>query len=294
MLWTGRYPYEAAAAGMLTIVTVILVAYLIGAIPFALLVARAFGIPDIRKVGSGNVGATNVHRTLGWKASAWVFLADTGKGAGAVLLVRHVNQALIPVDVFLALAALAAILGHIYPVYLMFRGGKGVLTALGSLCVLMPVPALICFTVFLLVTIAFRYISLGSICGAIACPVVLAVQQVVFPVRSGQDTDSRPTGFTGASSCPLHDTPQSAAHHYATLFGYVFTYHGGGVTQLLGALAGSDDGDDRFALHCHTLSPFDQETDCRSLAASPSLSRDECQTLNSFYIGATGFEPATS
>ena len=180
MLWTGRYPYEAAAAGMLTIVTVILVAYLIGAIPFALLVARAFGIPDIRKVGSGNVGATNVHRTLGWKASAWVFLADTGKGAGAVLLVRHVNQALIPVDVFLALAALAAILGHIYPVYLMFRGGKGVLTALGSLCVLMPVPALICFTVFLLVTIAFRYISLGSICGAIACPVVLAVQQVVF------------------------------------------------------------------------------------------------------------------
>jgi acyl phosphate:glycerol-3-phosphate acyltransferase len=165
---------------MLTIITVILVAYLIGAIPFALIVARACGIPDIRKVGSGNVGATNVQRMLGWKASLWVFAADVGKGMAAVLLARQAHQTLIAADVLLALAALAAILGHIFPVYLRFHGGKGVLTALGSFCVLMPVPALISFAVFLLVTIAFRYISLGSICGATTCPLVLAVQQYAF------------------------------------------------------------------------------------------------------------------
>jgi glycerol-3-phosphate acyltransferase PlsY len=165
---------------MLTILTVILVAYLIGAIPFALIVARAYGIPDIRKVGSGNVGATNVQRVLGWKASLWVFAADLGKGIAAVLLARQFNQTLVPSDLFLTLAALAAIIGHVFPVYLRFKGGKGVLTTLGSLCVLMPIPALVCLVVFLIVTIAFRYISLGSICGAIACPLTLAVQQFGF------------------------------------------------------------------------------------------------------------------
>ena len=116
---------------MLTALTAILIAYLVGAIPFGLVVARIFGVRDIRQVGSGNIGATNVLRTLGMRAAVWVFLLDIGKGAVPVLLAGSVSQSAIRPDLFLVLVGLAAVLGHVLPVYLGFRGGKGVATAFG-------------------------------------------------------------------------------------------------------------------------------------------------------------------
>ncbi|MBD3256846.1 glycerol-3-phosphate 1-O-acyltransferase PlsY [candidate division GN15 bacterium] len=162
---------------MLKTLTPILGAYLVGAIPFALIVARLYGIPDIRKIGSGNVGATNVQRAAGFGAALWVYLFDIGKGAAAVLVARQIDQTLLQRDLFLVLVALAVVLGHIFPVYLAFRGGKGVNTVLGAVGSLFPIEALICFGVFAVVVLLTRYISLGSICGAVAFPVVMLIER---------------------------------------------------------------------------------------------------------------------
>ena len=162
---------------MINTLTPILGAYLVGAIPFALFIARCYGIPDIRKVGSGNIGATNVQRAAGFKAALWVYLFDIGKGVLPVLIARNIDQSLLNRELFLVLVAIAAVLGHVFPIYLKFKGGKGVNTALGALGSLMPVEALICLGVFFVLVISSRFISLGSICGALAFPVVLLVER---------------------------------------------------------------------------------------------------------------------
>jgi len=162
---------------MAATLTSILVAYLIGAVPFGLLVARLYGVPDIRKVGSGNTGATNVYRTAGPGAAAWVFLLDIGKGVVAVLIARLLSPHWWPQDVFLLAVVLAAVLGHVFPVYLRFKGGKGVNTALGGLLMVMTVEILICVAAFIIMTALFRYISLGSITAAICLPVVLLLER---------------------------------------------------------------------------------------------------------------------
>jgi len=164
---------------MLVALATILAAYLIGAVPFALIVARLNGIPDIRTVGSGNVGATNVLRLLGPRVAVWVFVLDLAKGVLPVLAARWIAAGVIPLnhDVFLSLVAVASILGHVFPVYIGFRGGKGVLTALGALLVLMPLPVTACVAVFLVVTVLFRYISLGSILAALCLPIFLVLHQ---------------------------------------------------------------------------------------------------------------------
>ncbi len=154
-----------------------MVAYLIGAVPFGLLIARLYGVKDIRKVGSGNTGATNVYRTAGSRAAVWVFLLDIGKGIVAVLLARQLSPNWWPQDVFLTVVVMAAVVGHIFPVYLRFKGGKGVNTALGGLVMVMPVEILICVAVFLIMTVLFRYISLGSISAAVALPTALLVER---------------------------------------------------------------------------------------------------------------------
>jgi glycerol-3-phosphate acyltransferase PlsY len=110
-------------------IAVILLAYLLGGIPFGLFIARAYGIKDIRNHGSGNIGATNVLRAAGPKAAIWVYILDIGKGIVAVLIARIVDQAFLPRDTFLVITALAAVFGHVFPVYLAFKGGKGVNTA---------------------------------------------------------------------------------------------------------------------------------------------------------------------
>jgi glycerol-3-phosphate acyltransferase PlsY len=144
---------------------VVLAGYLIGSIPFALLLARRWGA-DLRLVGSGNMGAANVMRASGVKAGVLVALLDIGKGVASVWLARRMSDG---ADVAAA-AGLAAILGHIYPVWLRFRGGKGVATACGVFSMLAPLavpPALAIFAVVVWLT---KYISLASVSASLALP----------------------------------------------------------------------------------------------------------------------------
>jgi glycerol-3-phosphate acyltransferase PlsY len=145
---------------------VVVLAYLMGSIPFALLLARRWGTPDLRIVGSGNLGAANVVRASGMKAGMAVALLDVAKGALSVALARYLSdQATAP-----AAAGLAAIIGHIYPVWLRFRGGKGVATACGVFSVLTPSAVLPALTIFAITAKATRYVSLGSVLAALALP----------------------------------------------------------------------------------------------------------------------------
>ena len=147
-------------------------AYLIGAIPFGYLIGRLHGI-DIRKVGSGNIGATNVTRTVGKIQGKICFLLDFLKGALPVALV---NSVFMQDTANLALATgLAVILGHIFPIYLKFRGGKGVATAAGVALALAPYPLLCALLVWLVTFLTTRYVSLASIVAAAALPVAAAL-----------------------------------------------------------------------------------------------------------------------
>ncbi len=142
---------------------VTLTAYLIGSIPFSYIVARAFGVADVRRVGSGNVGATNVLRNAGKPAGAVALGLDVAKGALAVALALR----LAPGDAVLpAIAAAVAVVGHVYPVWLGFRGGKGVATGLGAFAVLEPAAALIALPIFGLAVATTQLASLGSVVGA--------------------------------------------------------------------------------------------------------------------------------
>lgn len=161
-------------------------AYLLGAVPVGLLVARLYGIPDIRSHGSGNIGATNVWRVAGPKAAFWVFALDIGKGIAAVLLAGRVNQTFLAHDLFLISCAVAVIVGHVFPIYLRFKGGKGVNTALGSMVVLLPIETLVSVAVFFVIAVASRYISLASIAATVTLPVTVIVERELLskPVAS--------------------------------------------------------------------------------------------------------------
>lgn len=138
-------------------------AYLVGAIPFGLLVVRLVTGGDVRKVGSGNIGATNVARAAGKKMAAVVLLLDAAKGFAPALLARL----LLPGEgAWVAAIAFAAFLGHCFPVYLRFRGGKGVATALGVALALVPWAALAGAIAWIAVFRLFRISSLGSLAGA--------------------------------------------------------------------------------------------------------------------------------
>jgi len=144
---------------------IVLVAYLIGSIPFALILARRWGA-DLRQVGSGNLGAANVMRTSGVRAGVLVALLDMTKGAASVWLAARVGDgAELP-----AAAGLAAIVGHVYPIWLRFRGGKGVATACGVFAMLTPLAIPPAFALFAAVVWLTQYISLGSILASLALP----------------------------------------------------------------------------------------------------------------------------
>ncbi|MCL6464063.1 glycerol-3-phosphate 1-O-acyltransferase PlsY [Pseudacidobacterium ailaaui] len=146
-----------------------LIAYLLGSVPFGYVLVRVFRKEDIRAKGSGNIGATNVVRSGAKGLGALTFLLDALKGALAVLLAQWVFPA-VPAQNAAALAALSAILGHIFPVWLRFKGGKGVATALGVFLALAWPPAMAGLGVFVLVFVLFRYVSLASILAAAAFP----------------------------------------------------------------------------------------------------------------------------
>jgi glycerol-3-phosphate acyltransferase PlsY len=147
------------------LVVLALCAYLFGAIPTGLLLTRRFGKEDIRKVGSGNIGATNVYRVAGRKLGIITLIGDCLKGVIPVVLAQQVFDFS---GTSLALVALAAFIGHCFPVYLGFKGGKGVATALGIFLVLSPLAVLTVLVVFVLFLWRWRYISLASIAAATA------------------------------------------------------------------------------------------------------------------------------
>ena len=145
-------------------------AYLCGSIPFGLLLGKLFGGTDVRKTGSGNIGATNVARSAGLGAGVLTLVLDAAKGALPVWVARHYFP---EHAAFQILAGLAALAGHCFPIWLKFRGGKGVATAGGVFAVLCPTAAVGAFLVFTLVVGFWRYISLASVSAAAAMPLFI-------------------------------------------------------------------------------------------------------------------------
>ncbi len=165
---------------MTTIALLLLGAYLIGSIPFSFIVARLASGKDIRKLGSGNVGATNVARTVGSKAGAVALLLDAGKGWAAVALARWVGgtefataEAAERATLLVAVAAITVVLGHMFPVWLRFKGGKGVATAAGVFLALDWRACLMTLVVFAVIEGLTRFVALASMLSAATMPLVL-------------------------------------------------------------------------------------------------------------------------
>jgi len=151
-----------------------LVSYLIGAIPFSLIIAKCHGV-DVRKVGSGNVGATNVLRSVGKAAGISALLLDALKGFAPTFFIPLLLRERVEVNpeaLTGIVCTVAAVCGHVWPVYLKFRGGKGIATSAGALIALAPMAVLIGFSAWVIVFVSTRYVSLASIIAAAIIPVV--------------------------------------------------------------------------------------------------------------------------
>jgi glycerol-3-phosphate acyltransferase PlsY len=164
-------PWEALAYGLL--------AYLLGSIPFGYLLYRYREGRDIRDTGSGNIGATNVFRAAGMAPAITTLLLDASKGYLAVYLTAHATA---DSQSARGAAALLVILGHVFPLFLKFRGGKGVATGFGAFLAIAPFSALICAGIFVLVVLTWRYVSLASITAAAAFPLVMAAREDASPL----------------------------------------------------------------------------------------------------------------
>jgi len=178
---------------MVTLAAVLIASYLLGSIPFGYLAGRLVGI-DIRKVGSGNVGATNVVRVLGKRYGYPVFALDFLKGFGAVKISMLMAPGRPPEwnspEILGILAAMSSVLGHLYPPWLKFNGGKGVATSAGALLALTPVATLIGIAIWIIVFWLTRYVSLASITAAVVLPIVILV------VRSHDQNNGRPLVYS--------------------------------------------------------------------------------------------------
>jgi glycerol-3-phosphate acyltransferase PlsY len=155
---------------LLTSAIIFLAAYSCGSIPFGLLLGKLLGATDVRKTGSGNIGATNVARSVGLSAGILTLMLDATKGALPVWLARHYFP---EHAAFQILAGLGALVGHCFPVWLKFRGGKGVATAAGVFLILCPPAAVGALLIFALVVGFWRYVSLASISAAAATPLLV-------------------------------------------------------------------------------------------------------------------------
>ena len=174
--------------------------YLLGSLPFSVWIARAYGV-DVRKVGSGNPGATNVLRSAGRGPGVLALLCDIGKGVLAVVLARWLTDS----PAWWGWAALAAVCGHVFSVFLRFRGGKGVATAAGALGAVSPSALGIAVVVFVAAVASTRYVSLGSILAALAFPIALwflAARDLDDRARVGIDGELEPDRLdrSGAAS----------------------------------------------------------------------------------------------
>ena len=149
----------------------IIAAYLIGSLSFAVIVSKYYGMDDPRTYGSGNPGATNVLRSGKKKAAALTLLGDAVKGLVAVILARCLQNALNLSDATIALVAIAALVGHMWPIFFNFKGGKGVATALGVLLALSPATALLCALIWLVMAFGFKVSSLAALVATICAPI---------------------------------------------------------------------------------------------------------------------------
>jgi glycerol-3-phosphate acyltransferase PlsY len=165
---------------MMNTVLAVTLGYFVGSIPFAYLLSRHQGI-DLRRTGSGNVGAANVLRTTGVRAAVLAMALDGVKGTIAVLIAQLLSAALITT----VAAAFASVVGHVYPVWLRFRGGKGVATAAGAFVVLAPEALAVASGIFVIAVIVTRFISVGSIAAALTLVLVAAISDVPGVVAIG-------------------------------------------------------------------------------------------------------------
>jgi len=157
----------------MSVAAYIILAYLIGAFPSAVVLGRLIWRTDVREHGSGNAGATNAWRVLGWKAGLTVLILDAGKGALAAGVVPNLPLGTPSIDMrtLAVLAGAAAVVGHVFPVYTRFRGGKGVATAAGMLAVVAPLPIGCAIGAFAIAVLASGIVSLGSILAAWTIPI---------------------------------------------------------------------------------------------------------------------------
>ena len=153
-------------------VSAVIAAYLIGSLSFAVIVSKYYGMDDPRTYGSGNPGATNVLRSGKKKAAALTLLGDALKGLVAVILARCLQDALNLSDIAIAAVAVAALVGHMWPLFFGFKGGKGVATALGVLLALSPATALVCAVIWLVMAFGFKVSSLAALAATVAAPLV--------------------------------------------------------------------------------------------------------------------------
>ena len=176
---------------MVQLSLIVIVCYLIGAIPTALIVSKNFFGFDIRERGSGNSGSTNAFRTLGWKAGVVVQIVDIGKGVLAVVAASFIYNGVLPfnnqtpfqdITLIRFIGASSAIVGHIWSCFAGFRGGKGVNAALGAFMSIAPVDTAVAVGIFLVVVLLSGYISLGSIMAAFAFPTTMIVRYNILGV----------------------------------------------------------------------------------------------------------------
>jgi len=167
---------------MLILFLVLVLGYLLGSIPTAIIVSRIVMKDDIRNHGSKNAGATNVFRVMGWKPALAVVLVDVLKGTAATLLVSKIGADSVPMNPVLiqVLAGTAAIVGHVWTVFAGFKGGKGVGTALGVFLGLAPIPVAVTFIVWLGLVLKTKIVSVGSLAAAVVFPTALVVQKSLF------------------------------------------------------------------------------------------------------------------
>ncbi len=174
---------------MFLLAIIVILSYLVGSIPTSIIISKLVKGIDIRNFGSGNAGGTNVMRVLGWKYGVLVILLDALKGAIAVILVARLHfgvlpfQNVSPFDDFTLvqiIAGLSAVVGHIWTIFAGFKGGKGIATALGMLIMIITVDMLIALAVFVLTVSISKYVSLGSILGALAVPATLIIRENLF------------------------------------------------------------------------------------------------------------------
>ena len=177
---------------MFLLAAIIVLSYLVGSIPTSIIVSKISKGIDIRDYGSGNAGGTNVMRVLGWKQGALVILLDALKGVIVVVFIARLQYGSMPfanltpfddLTLIQIIAGISAVIGHIWTVFAGFRGGKGIATALGMLLMISTVDMLIAIGVFVIVVTISRYVSLGSILGAIAVPLALVVRENIFNVN---------------------------------------------------------------------------------------------------------------